>query len=209
MLRQLSILSIVVFLLLLGCTDETSIPTSINSGSITQLPFKELFNLPVSQDSLSLTQFSVTETITKANGGRLRITEEYEGGPHGLVKIDVDLQIDKNTITEDEIDITMVVDEITGDITFSPTTTFTRPAKLMVKFSGLDLYNVNPDDIDFICQTENTEYKLKDPVLNININQGSVLLKADPFIVDDAQIQYQVLNVPNSRWGWVRRDGSG
>lgn len=206
MLRHLSVLSIVVPLLLLGCSEKTSIPTSINSEPITQSPFKELFNLPERQDSLTLSQFSVTETITKDKGGRLRIVEEYEGGPHGLVKIDVDLKIDKNTITEDEIDITMFVDEITGDITFSPTTTFTKPAKLIVKFSGLDLYNVNPDDIDFICQTENNEYKLKDPVINVNINQGSILLKADPFIVDNAQIQYQVLNVPNSRWGWVRRD---
>lgn len=206
MLRHLSVLSIVVPLLLLGCSDETSIPTSSNSETITKSQLKELFNLPLPQDSLILTRFSVTETITKDQGGRLRINEEYPGGPHGAVKIDVDLKISKNTLTEDELDITMFVDANTGDISFYPNTTFTQPAKLMVKFSGLDLYAVNPDDVDFICKAADNNYKLKDPVINININQGSILLKADPFIVDNAQIQYQVLNVPNGRWGWVRKD---
>ena len=189
-------------LVLVGCTDDATFLTSpetqqSNSPNLIQLPDNE---------SLSVeNQFSVTEYVTKKDGGELIIDESYYGGPHGEVKVIAKFKLYKNTLKKKSATITMTIDNESGAITFSPPTVFKKAAELYVKFEGLDLYNVEPDDIDFIDYTpDNNVYPVQYESLDIDVSSGTIELKVKPFIVDDSQISYQVMEIGGSRYGFAR-----
>ena len=44
----------------------------------------------------------------------------------------------------------MVIDDINGTVTYSPSMNFDKPAILDLKFEGVDLTGVNRDSVDFV-----------------------------------------------------------
>jgi hypothetical protein len=193
-------------LLLVGCAEDSSYLTSTddqinnnsNSPNYIQLPYNEGMSIE--------NQFSVTENVTKKDGGELIIDESYYGGPHGEVKVIAKFKLYKNTLKKKSLTITMTVDNETGAITFSPPTIFKKAAELYVKFEGLDLYNVDPDDIDFIDYTpDNNVYPVEYESLDIDVSSGTIELKVNPFIVDDSRISYNVMEIGGSRYSFIRR----
>jgi hypothetical protein len=99
----------------------------------------------------------------------------------------------------------MTIDNETGAIIFSPPTAFKKAAELYVKFEGLDLYNVDPNSVEFIDQTpDNNIYPVQYESLNIDVSSGTIELKAKPFKVDDSQISYNVMEIGGQRYKFMR-----
>ena len=105
--------------------------------------------LPQQSGSSVETEYSVTGQINGIDGGKLEINEIYFGGPQSTVKVNVILKFPKNCFQGTKT-ITMLVDNVNGTVTYSPSMNFDIPALLDLQFGGIDLTGINPDDIDFV-----------------------------------------------------------
>jgi len=191
-------------LVLMGCADDTSILSSPETLITQQSNSPNWVKLPETEGMSVENQFSVTEYIDIEHGGELIMDESYSGGPHGEVKVIAKFKIYENTVPE-PLMVTMTIDNETGAIVFSPSTIFNRSSELYVKFEGLDLSNVDPDNVQFIDRTpDNNVYPVQYESLNIDISSGTIELKVEPFIVDYSQISYNVMEIGGSRYGFTR-----
>ncbi len=156
-----------------GCSDKDSIVTPENN----QASAPNWITLP-QRDGLSIENvFSVTKTIKGKDGGELKIDEHYSAGPHGEVKVIAKLNFKKHSF-EGTQTITMIVDDVNGTITYSPSMVFDKPAELYVKLEGLDLYGIDPDDIDFVYYDPSGNYgTVEYKELNVDISSGTLELK--------------------------------
>ncbi len=190
--------------LLVGCAEDSSFLTSSETQIRQQSNSPNLIQLPGKEGISVENQFSVTEYIDVEHGGELIIDESYNGGPHGEVKVIAKFKIYENTVPE-PLMVTMTIDNETGAIGFSPSTIFNRSADLYVKFEGLDLSNVDPDNVQFIDQTpDNNVYPVQYESLVVDISSGIIELKVEPFIVDYSQISYNVMEISGSRYAFAR-----
>ncbi len=191
-------------LVLVGCADDASFLTSSETQIIQQSNSPNWIQLPDNEGMSVENQFSVTEYVTKKDGGELIIDESYYGGPHGEVKVIAKLKFYKNTVKKSSM-ITMTVDNESGAISFSPPTAFKKAADLYVKFEGLDLSNVDPDDVEFINHTpDNNVYPVLYESIVVDVSSGTIELKVEPFIVDYSQISYQVMKIAGVRYAFIR-----
>ena len=190
--------------LFVGCMDNPSDLTSPDAQINQQSNSPNWIELPETEGMSVENQFSVTEYIDIEHGGELIINESYSGGPHGEVKVIAKFKIYENTVPEPLL-VTMTVDNETGAIAFSPSTIFNRSSELYVKFEGLDLSNVDPDNVQFIDQTpDNNVYSVQYESLDVDISSGIIELKVEPFIVDYSQISYNVMEIGGARYAFVR-----
>ena len=196
------LLSVLVFV---GCAEDSSFLTSVDEQINHQSNSPNYIQLPGNEGMSVENQFSVTEYVTKKNGGELIIDESYYGGPHGEVKVIAKFKLFKNTLKNKSTMITMTIDNESGAILFSPPTIFNKAAELYVKFEGLDLSNVNPEDIEFVDLTpDNNVYPVQYESLVVDVASGTIELKVKPFIVDDSRISYNVMEFGGSRYSFIR-----
>jgi hypothetical protein len=65
--------------------------------------------------------------------------------------------------------------------------------------------NVDPDDVEFIDHTpDNNVYPIQYESIDIDISSGSIELKVEPFIVDNSQISYNVIEIGGARHAFTR-----
>jgi hypothetical protein len=65
--------------------------------------------------------------------------------------------------------------------------------------------NVDPDDVEFIDHTpDNNVYPIQYESIDIDISSGSIELKVEPFIVDNSQISYNVMEIGGARYAFTR-----
>jgi len=186
-------------LILASCAEESPKITNPSSNKI-----PNWIQLPESEGMSVENQFSVTRYVDVQHGGELIIDKSYKGGPHGEVKVIAKFKIYENTVST-PLMVTMTIDDRLGIITFSPPTVFNRPSELYVKFEGLDLYNINPESIDFILETDGSTNDVFYESLVVDVPSGIIELKVPEFVVDNAQITYNVMNIiPLGKYGWVR-----
>ena len=131
--------------LLLGCADTSISPVESDSHSY------QLIKLPPKAGLSVENTFSVTKTINGDEGGTIKIKESYVAEDGHTVKIDVKLNIKKNSF-EGNVDITMTVDDDFAAVNFTPDMVFDKPTTLDVKFEGIDLKELElvTGDYDFV-----------------------------------------------------------
>lgn len=191
-------------LLLIGCAEDSSFQTPADDQINNNSNSPNYIQLPDNEGISVENQFSVTEYVTKKDGGELIIDESYYGGPHGEVKVIAKFKLYKNTVKKSSM-ITMTVDNESGAITFSPPTAFKKAADLYVKFEGLDLSNVDPDDVEFIVHNpDNNVYPVQYESIVVDVSSGTIELNVEPFIVDDSQISYKVMEIGGARYAFLR-----
>ena len=191
-------------LVLVGCADDASFLNSPETQITQQSNSPNFIQLPDNEGMSVENQFSVTEYVTKKDGGELIIDESYYGGPHGEVKVIAKFKLYKNTVKKSSM-ITMTVDNESGAISFSPPTAFKKAADLYVKFEGLDLSNVDPESVEFISQTsDNNVYPVQYESIVVDVSSGTIELKVEPFVVDYSQISYNVMEIGGIRYAFIR-----
>lgn len=123
---------------------------------------------------------TATEFIEKEIGGKLSLEFAYENVDSQKVDVDIELEIQANSIVEDN-EFTMSVDDeyfvSDLDVTFGPHgTQFSIPALLNISVKGIDLSGVNPDEVFLYYDNQETgEWELMEcDVIEIDAEQGLI-----------------------------------
>lgn len=186
MIKYLALL-LIGGMVFIGC-DPDSISVSPNTDLVESAE-PNWIDLPKSITSLSKS-FTTGGLILYDRGGEIVINESYETN-NGLVSVYAKLYFPPGTINEDTF-ITMEVDDETGVISFEPSMQFNNPAQLFVRFSGVDLSGVNPENVDFAYLAEDGNYQ--------SMNYNNLLVK-----IDKETLQLVQGDVPHfSRFGFTR-----
>jgi hypothetical protein len=171
-MKSLTILAFLAALLIVSCTDTSIVPIKSDNQSV------HLIKLPPKAGLSVENTYSVTKTINGVDGGTLKIKESYVAEDGHTVKIDVKLKIKKNSFIGEE-DVTMTVDDLFAAVRFTPHMVFSKPAKLDVKFEGINLKELElvSGDYDFIFidggYVEDVEYN----TLNVKESRGKISVK--------------------------------
>ena len=155
-MKKLKLFALVLMLpFLFACQEESSLvgPEKVSASSSEP----NWISLPSSDASQLKKVFSVTELITVQSGGVIRLDEAYEGGPFGNVSLSAEIKFAPGTINEDTY-FTMAFDDEAGVITFSPSCTFNNEAPLTISLKGINLNDVDTDEIGFVYYDANGEY---------------------------------------------------
>jgi hypothetical protein len=122
--------------------------------------------------------WTVTQKVPSNQDTKLIIEEKYEGGIHGVVKISTVLKIYAGTVKEDTY-VTLNVDDEYGIVTFSSPQAFNKKAELYVTFVGLDLDDVESEDIEFIYLDETEEIMgVESKAMTVDESTGTISLYA-------------------------------
>ncbi len=172
-MKKLKLFAMVLILpLLFACQEESNLVGPEKSSVSTSEP--SWISIPASENNQLKKVFSVTQLITAQSGGVIRLDESYEGGPFGNVMLSAEIKFAPGTIDEDTY-FTMAFDDEAGVITFSPSMTFNQDAPLTISLKGIDLSDVNIDDIGFVYFDANGEYVDVDAKkLWVKTNDGSL-----------------------------------
>ena len=186
-MKTFFLIMIVGIVFFIGCSDQDTIlgpGNNLTSGpNWITLPPRSGFSIE--------SDFSVTKQIDGNKGGRLEINVQYLGGPHGEVRLKAILELPANCFSGSK-NITMVLEDVNGTITYSPSMNFNVPAILDLEYRGIDLTGINPDSIDFVYHNPNGNFDSAEyDEIRVNVEDGRLELK-------DAKIPHF------SRYGYSR-----
>ena len=124
-------------------------------------------------------------TIT-SSGGSIQFNKQLDGGPFGSFSISATLEIETGTIPVNEVFTCILI--ITTEKAYiqisPPEKNFAHPFKLNLKYTGIDLQNVNMNTLDFVCSNGTGE------TLGVEHNYITADYNTGTLEVKDALIQY-------------------
>jgi len=123
-------------LLLVSCTDTPISPVEPDSQSY------QLITLPPKSGMSVENIISQTKLINGKNGGFIKIKGSYVTYDEDTVKIDAKLKVPNNAFVG-EVNITFTIDDEYAAASFSPAMVFDKPLRLDLKFTGIDLEELN------------------------------------------------------------------
>ena len=132
-------------LLIVSCTDTPISPIEPGSQSY------QLIKLPPKSGLSVENIFSQTKRINGKNGGFIKIKESYVAADGHTVKIDAKLKVPNNAFVGN-VNITFTIDDEYAAASFSPAMVFDKPLRLDLKFTGIDLeeLNLTSGNYDFV-----------------------------------------------------------
>jgi hypothetical protein len=187
-MKLLLTLSLASLLFFIGC-DQSSEPTSPAGSSTT--PKVNLISIPAPASGMSvealLTKY---KEIEGDEGGRFTAYFSYEGGPFGNVTVYSKLYFYDDAFSGDKV-ISQTLDTDYAAMSFGPSMQFDARVKLDLKFTGLDLTGVDPNNVDFVyVDDDGTVEYLQYDYITVNLSTGTIE-------VDDAELTHF------SRYGFV------
>lgn len=178
MRRIISFTFVALGLILIGCSDQSSLVGP--AQQISQQQGRTLIDLPVSSLDKSI---KASEKIDGAEGG----TIEFEGTlSNGKIKIEGSLVIPAGAFTGTR-KISIKTDKTTASFKFGPSGTFDIPLLFSATISGLDL---DGNNVDFVYVGQNGE------LINI-VSEASGINDGVLYVVN-AQLNHF------SRYGWSK-----
>lgn len=170
-MKKILLLFIPVVFILAGCSQSVLEPTSP-----VQEVQKSAISLPPNSSLQIENEYSVSEDIDGSKGGIVRMNESYYS-ESGKVTIRAKLRIPKDSFTGSE---TIGYDVYTSDgsIEFSPGMTFNEDLVFDIKYTGLDLSGIDPNEIQFLYVDENSNtYPVQYSSLNVDVEKGILEVK--------------------------------
>lgn len=170
-MKKLLLLLIPVMLIIAGCSQsilEPTAPTLEVQKSVIQLP-------PPSSLSIE-NDYQVSEEIDGSRGGMVKMNESYSSGS-GLVTIKAKLKIPQDAFSGTET-IGYLVSGSDGSIDFSPGMSFNKDLQFDIRFTGLDLSGINPDEIHFMyMDPDGTTHPVEYSSLTVDLDRGVLEVK--------------------------------
>ncbi len=187
-MKKLLTLSLVSFLLFFGCDQETDVFSPVQSDSDSY----EFIKLPPKGGLSVENTFSITKTIDGDKGGTIKIKESYTAANGEEIKIDAKIKIAKHSFTG-IVDITMTIDDEIAAVSFTPAMVFSVPAKLDLKFEGIELDRLAAvnGEYEFVYITFSSIESVTYSNMRVDESRGKIW-------VTKADIHHF------SRYGWVR-----
>ncbi len=171
-MKKVLLLLIPVMMVLAGCSQSVLEPTAPAvevQKSIIQLP-------PSNSLSIENNVFSVSEEIDGSKGGMIKMQESYSSGS-GQVTIKAKLKIPKDAFSGTET-IGYQINDSDGSIDFSPGMTFNADLRYDIKFTGLDLSGINPEDVHFMYLDPNqVSHPVEYSSLTVDTDRGILEVK--------------------------------
>lgn len=176
----------IFFMFLPGCTKDNFVENPLTA----EPEGTSLINLPRSIKAEVGVVFSSSNLVNGDFGGSVILDTLYQGLT-GPMKIFAEIKFKAKAFTGTHL-VTMMIDNVSGTVSFNPPLVFVRPANLDMKFIGLDLNGMNDENISFVYINPNGNFE---PVLCkeiiVNVSERALQLK-------DAEIKHF------SRYGWAR-----
>lgn len=156
-MKKFAILISLALLFFVGCQDDNSILAPTNNLSETggatkgRVIWGKWIELPeqgLSKEIDDGTGWTVTSKVPSKEDIKIVVEQKYVGGIHGYVKISVVAVIYAGTVKEDTY-VTMNVNEYNGTVRFASPQLFNRAVELFIRFEGIDLNDVEKDEISF------------------------------------------------------------
>jgi len=170
-MKKILLLFIPVVFILAGCSQSVLEPTS----PVQEIQ-KSVISLPPNSSLQIENEFSVSEDVDGSKGGIVRMNESYYS-ESGKVSIRAKLRIPKDSFTGSE---TIGYDVFTedGSIEFSPGMTFNEDLVFDIKYTGLDLSDIDPNEIQFLyVDANNNTYPVQYSSLNVDVEKGILEVK--------------------------------
>ena len=185
--------TIITFAFIISCGDEI-----LDSPEIEQ---KKWINLPNNPTLGDTTQFDVTSEVVGINGGSIDITKQFSGGPHGQFSVSAKLLVLSGTFADkDTINFTLSVNAANTSVTVSPVKDyFTKPLKLTLTYSGVDLSGLDSSKLAFVYSNGT------DMLIDVYYEDAVVDTLTGRLEVINAYIEYMPNPLPDGRYGWVRK----
>ena len=154
-------------------------------------PGSDSIFIPVNIPSVMSPQLRVSNVIDGIIGGVLTINFEYYVTELNVIKINASLIFLPGSFDGSK-EISMVMDNTIGTISFYPHMVFDIPAQLNLVYTGINLSEVNTNSIDFIFQNDDglTE--------QVNYDAIKVLPEVGYLELINASLEHF------SRYGWTR-----
>ncbi len=185
MIKKYAGILIIFIMVLSGCTKDNPVENPIN-----EFEGRSLINIPKSIEAEVGAVISASKIIDGCKSGSVIIDTQYQSST-GPMKIFAEIKFKANAFTGSKL-VTMMIDNVSGTVSFDPPSVFSRPANLDMKLEGVDLSGINQDHVDFVYINPNGTFEpvlYKDIIINISSNNLEI---------KDAEINHF------SRYGWCR-----
>lgn len=170
-MKKVILLVFPIFLIIAGCSQSDLVPTAPVQDvqkTIIQLP-------PASNSIIVENPISVSEEIDGSKGGMIKLNESYSS-QSGEVKIKAKLRIPKNAFNGVET-IGYDINE-DASIDFHPGMNFDKDCLYDIRFTGLDLTGINPNEIDFFYQApDGSVFPVQYSQLTVDVEKGILAVK--------------------------------
>ena len=134
-------------------------------------------------------------------GTTIQFSRQFTGGPFGQYSISATLTIDTGTIpASDSLLCLMSVYVKNSCVHISPIEQYyVHPFKLTITYTGLDLQQLDFSNLQFAYSNEKDVY--------FNVNYDSIIMDyvTGKLEVVNAIVQYDPRQVPDGKYGWVRK----
>lgn len=175
-MKRLLYLSMTALLLIFtSCQNESPIsgPELSENHSISKAE-PNWIGLPQSADGKLAKKFGTKKHITVAEGGDLLIDESYVTLEGKTVRAYSSITFAPGTVQND-VEITMEIDDQNGVSTFLPHQMFNFPAILNQTFTGLNLNGIDPSTIQlYYLATDGTYEVMEYDQLIVDIENGTI-----------------------------------
>jgi hypothetical protein len=147
-------------LFVIGCTEESSILSPVNTQNNAELISDEP-NWIVNQETPNLTlkkDVSVSKMVYGNQETLLEINTGYAAAtPHGYIQITANARFQRYSFSGSRY-ITMSINDKFGTATFSPSGTFSKPVIYNLTIMGVDLSKVDPAKVSFVYMAADGKY---------------------------------------------------
>lgn len=178
--------AIIFIMVLHGCTNENPlenpIPNETNKSSVIHFP-------QAIKAEVGLI-YSASNNVDGAKGGTVILDTVYEGSS-GPVEIFAEIKFKSGAFIGSHL-VTMMIDNVSGTVSFDPPSVFVKPANLDMKLAGINLSGLDENNISFVYINPNGNLEpvwSKDIIVNISENRLEL---------KDGEIHHF------SRYGWAR-----
>ncbi|MFC2084822.1 hypothetical protein ACFLS9_07175 [Bacteroidota bacterium] len=172
----------ILFLILIGFFISSCFNNDIVSPEepvIEKTSSPNWITLPESSEKSLEKEFSKSQWVFHSYGGTIGLYKLYWSWSHGWVSINASISFDREFYDKDLYGsfqiIKLTVDDNTCSSTFSPRMDFLKPATYNIKYTGLNLSNVDLSNVDFVYQAEDgsVEY-LQYESINVDAGAGVI-----------------------------------
>jgi hypothetical protein len=189
MVKKLAGFAIIFIMVLEGCTNDNIVNPLENSIADKKYKSSSILLPQTIKAEVGLI-YSASNIINGIKGGSVVIDTSYMS-PSGKVKICAQVKFKSNSFSGTHL-VSMMIDNISGTVSFDPPSVFARPADFDMKLEGLDLSGVNASQVGFVYINPNGELE------SVQCQEMIIDIPGKILEVKDAELHHF------SRYGWAR-----
>ena len=172
-MKKLMLFASLTAFIFFGCNTDNNIvepDAAISKAGKTDVTW---IQLPAAKEGSLRKDVLVSQEVLGSEGAVLSINDSYEG-VNGPVTIEASLEFLPGAFDSTRF-ISMSINDLFGETTFSPHGVFYLPAIYNLTITGIDLTGVNPENVSFVYLSPDGTYEtIVNDGLNVDIPTGTL-----------------------------------